>query len=55
MQAAAAGDMATAATIVGEAVDLVRSSRPAAAILTAMEEEAIELLSRAPDILVSRG
>ncbi len=45
--AAADGDVETAAVIVGEAIGLVRESRPAAEILQAMLREAEGLLSRA--------
>lgn len=51
MAAAAAGDMAVAATIVGEGVDLVRKARPAADLVAEMERDAIGLLTRAPALV----
>ena len=49
--ASAAGDMETAATIVGEAIDLVKEPRPAGEVVAAMAREAAALLARAPDFL----
>ncbi len=51
-QAVAEGDMATAAVIVGEAVDMVARQEPAAAILERLAGEAETLLKGAPALLV---
>ena len=51
-EAAAAGDMATAAVIVGEAVDLVTRREAAAAIVERLAGEAEALLARAPAVLL---
>ena len=50
--AVAEGDVATAAVIVGEAVDLVTRREPAAAIVERIAKEAAALLARAPTMLV---
>ena len=50
--AVAEGDVATAAVIVGEAVDLVTRREPAAAIVERIAKEAGALLARAPTMLV---
>jgi nitronate monooxygenase len=54
IQAAAAGDMSVAATIVGEGIDLVRTAQPAAKIVEEMERGAIWLISQAGRLLVGR-
>jgi nitronate monooxygenase len=55
--AVAEGDVATAAVIVGEAVDLVTRREPAPAIVEQLAREAEALLARAPAMLAggSRG
>ncbi len=51
--AVAAGDVETAAVIVGEAVDLVRRQEPAAAIVERIAAEARRLLTNAPSLLAA--
>ena len=51
--AVAAGDVETAAVIVGEAVDLVRREEPAAAIVERIAAEALRLVANAPGRLAA--